>query len=159
VHSDVIAWLGDAVDANAAGIPLVDVSLWLSSAVAAPTVAGVPEVDVTHWRGSAAAAPTVAGVPKVEVSSFVAGAITSAAFATSALEAIRDKMLDYAYRSGRTVRGLFRRLGASLEVATGLLGSTATFKQPDGTTTEYSVTQDVANGARTAVVVTNSETP
>lgn len=155
---NVTEWLGDAVDANAAGIPLVDLSLWLSSSPNALDNGDVP-ANVNQWLGTAVAAPTVAGIPKVEVSSFVAAAITSAAFATSALEAIRDKILDYPYRTGRTVRGLFRRVGASLEKASGLLGSTATFFQPDGVTEEFHVTQDVANGTRTNPVVTNSEVP
>lgn len=44
-----------------------DVTQWLGSAAATPTVAGVPEVDVTHWLGTAAATPSVAGVPEVDV--------------------------------------------------------------------------------------------
>ncbi len=45
----------------------VDVTKWLGTAAATPTVAGVPEVDVTHWIGTAAATPTVAGVPEVDI--------------------------------------------------------------------------------------------
>jgi len=44
-----------------------DVTQWLGTAAATPTVAGVPEVDVTHWHGSAIGAPTVAGVPEVDL--------------------------------------------------------------------------------------------
>lgn len=55
-----------------------DVTHWLGTAAATPTVAGVPEVDVTHWIGTAAAAPTVAGVPKVDISNWNGVAITSA---------------------------------------------------------------------------------
>ena len=45
----------------------VNVTKWLGTAAATPTVAGVPEVDVTHWIGTAAATPTTAGVPEVDV--------------------------------------------------------------------------------------------
>lgn len=54
----------------------VDVTAWLGTAAATPTVAGVPEVDVTHWIGTAAATPTVAGVPEVDLT-HVAGSTTS----------------------------------------------------------------------------------
>ena len=54
----------------------VDVTAWLGTAAATPSVAGVPEVDVTHWIGTAAATPSVAGVPEVDLT-HVAGATTS----------------------------------------------------------------------------------
>jgi hypothetical protein len=38
---------------SSAGVPKVDLSHWLGTAAATPTVAGVPEVDVTHYAGSA----------------------------------------------------------------------------------------------------------
>jgi hypothetical protein len=37
---------------SSAGVPKVDLSHWLGTAAATPTVAGVPEVDVTHYAGS-----------------------------------------------------------------------------------------------------------
>lgn len=43
-----------------------DVTQWLGTAAATPTVAGVPEVDVTHWLGTAVTA-NVAGQPTVDV--------------------------------------------------------------------------------------------
>jgi hypothetical protein len=61
-----------------------DVTKWLGTAAATPTVAGVPEVDITYingvaasgagtvaanvtqWNGSAVATPNVSGVPKVD---------------------------------------------------------------------------------------------
>ena len=56
------------------GLPTpVNVTQWLGTAAAAPTVAGVPEVDVTHWLGTAAATPTQAGVPEVDLT-FILGA-------------------------------------------------------------------------------------
>lgn len=57
-----------------AGDIRVDVTQWLGTAAATPTVAGVPEVDVTHWIGTAAATPTVAGVPEVDVTHIGGGA-------------------------------------------------------------------------------------
>lgn len=43
----------------------VDLTQWLGTAAATPTVAGVPEIDVTHWNGTAVATPDTAGYPKV----------------------------------------------------------------------------------------------
>lgn len=53
-----------------------DVTQWLGTAAATPTVAGVPEVDITHWIGTAAATPTVAGVPEVDVTHMAGGVQT-----------------------------------------------------------------------------------
>ena len=53
-----------------------DVTQWLGTAAAPPTVAGVPEVDITHWIGTAAATPTVAGVPEVDVTHMAGGVQT-----------------------------------------------------------------------------------
>ena len=62
----------------------VNVTQWLGSAAATPTVAGVPEVDVTHWIGTAAATPTVAGVPEVDVT-HINGGLTTGNNATLSL--------------------------------------------------------------------------
>ena len=43
-----------------------DVTQWLGTAAATPTVAGVPEVDITHWLGTSVTA-NVAGQPTVDV--------------------------------------------------------------------------------------------
>lgn len=43
------------------GVPKVDVSHWLGTAAATPTVAGVPEVDITHILGTAAVSSGTAG--------------------------------------------------------------------------------------------------
>lgn len=92
-----------------------NVTAWLDTACATPTVAGVPETDVTHWNGTAVAAVDTAGYPKVTikdgagageinltagavdavttvttvttVSGLAAGAITAAAIATGAIDA------------------------------------------------------------------------
>ena len=45
----------------------VDVTQWLGTAAATPTVAGVPEVDPTHWKGSALVAANVPGTPLVDL--------------------------------------------------------------------------------------------
>ncbi len=73
--------------------------------------------------------------------------------------AVRDAILDYAYRPGRTLRGLFRRLGSVLEKATGLKGSLVSYFQPDGATEEFTVAQNPTSGTREVGTVTNSETP
>lgn len=69
-------------------------------------------------------------------------------------------LLSYALRTGRTVLGLLRRLDALTGgKATGLNGAAPTFFQPDGATTEFSNTQNLAAGTRGTATVTNSETP
>jgi hypothetical protein len=82
------------------GRPEVNVSHWLGTAAATPTVAGVPEVDVTHWIGTAAATPSVAGVPEVDLT-HVAGSTTSVSTLASsvatllaAIGAINDAAAD-----------------------------------------------------------------
>lgn len=72
----------------------------------------------------------------------------------------RDALLNYAFRSGRTVRGFLRRVDALFfGKVTGLKGATVTAYQPGGITTEYTVTQDPTNGNRSEANVTTSETP
>jgi hypothetical protein len=70
--------------------PAVNVTQWLGTAAATPTVAGVPEVDVTHWLGTAAATPTVAGVPEVDLT-HVAGATTNVSALATNVNAIKAK--------------------------------------------------------------------
>lgn len=48
-----------------------DVTAWLGTTVATPTVGGVPEVDVTHQGGGAVPAPAVTGVPDVNMTHHV----------------------------------------------------------------------------------------
>ena len=70
-----------------------DVTQWLGTAAAAPTIAGVPEVDVTHWIGTAAATPTAAGVPEVDVT-YIAGSATAATnLSASALAIVASSAL------------------------------------------------------------------
>ena len=78
INVDVSAWLGTAAATpTVAGVPEIDVTHWLGTAAATPTVAGVPEIDVTHWLGTAAAAPTVAGVPEVDVTHWIGTAAST----------------------------------------------------------------------------------
>jgi hypothetical protein len=65
------------LDVSADGDAEANVTKWLGTAAATPTVAGVPEVDVTHWIGTAAATPTTAGVPEVDVTFYAGVAATS----------------------------------------------------------------------------------
>ena len=52
-------------------VPLpANVTTWLGTAAATPTVAGVPEVDPTHWNGTAVSTPATAGIPEVNVKNF-----------------------------------------------------------------------------------------
>ena len=67
---DVTHWLGTAAATpTVAGVPEVDVTHWIGTAAATPTTAGVPEVDVTYWSGTAVATPDTAGYPKVTIKS------------------------------------------------------------------------------------------
>ncbi len=81
--------------------------------------------------------------------------------ATAAANTIRDAILDYPFRSGRTIRGFFRRVDAFVtNKVVGLIDAAVIFYQPDNTTVEFSTTQDTDTGARgSSPVVTNSETP
>mgnify|MGYP001574855843 CR=1 FL=1 len=85
--------------------------------------------------------------------------ITGAALAASAVTEIISGLMAFSHRAGRTILGWIRRSDAVLaNEATGLKGPTATFLQPDGTTTELS--GDIDNsGNRTNIDVTNSEVP
>jgi hypothetical protein len=79
--------------------------------------------------------------------------------ATAAAQTIRDSILTYAFRTGRTIKGALRRLDAFVtNKATGLSADgTVTFFQPDGSTVEFTQTQDTATGVRGTPTVTNSE--
>lgn len=73
---------------------------------------------------------------------------------------VRDVIMDYAFRAGRTVRGWIRRADAlSFGKTTGQLTSLVTSKQPDAVTTEFTVVQDLAAGTREAADTAVSETP
>ncbi len=85
--------------------------------------------------------------------------LRAAELASDAINAIRDSILTFAFRSGRTIKGFFRRMdGLYFGKATGLNSATPTLYQPDGTTVEFTATQDVALGTRSTVDATVSET-
>lgn len=70
IPADVTHWIGTAAATpTVGGVPEVDVTHWIGTAAATPTVAGVPEVDITHWNGTAVATPDTAGYPKVTIKS------------------------------------------------------------------------------------------
>lgn len=84
--------------------------------------------------------------------------INVVSIATVAANTVRDSLLNFAHRSGRTFKGFIRRVDAFVAgVATGTKATSPTFYQPDGTTVEYSITSDPTTANRTTPVVTNSE--
>lgn len=88
VATGVLPWRGPVIGFRAAALNNalcdggdtldVNVTEWLGTAAATPTVAGVPEVDVTHWIGTAAATPTTAGVPEVDITHVAGAAVNTA---------------------------------------------------------------------------------
>lgn len=77
---NVTKWLGTAAATpTVAGVPEVDVTHWIGTACATPTTAGVPEVDVTFWRGSAVPIPDISGVPAVDPQYWKGGLIATPA--------------------------------------------------------------------------------
>jgi hypothetical protein len=62
-----------------------NVTEWIGTAAATPTVAGVPEVDVTHQGGGAIPAPAVTGVPDVNMTHHVdvAASVTNSELAVN----------------------------------------------------------------------------
>ena len=116
-------------------VPLpANVTTWLGTAAATPTVAGVPEVDVTHWIGTAAATPSVAGVPEVDLT-HVAGATTDVSALATNVAAILvdtgttlDGRLPAALVSGRidaSVGAMASGVVTAAAVATGAIDADA----------------------------------
>lgn len=69
-------------------VPLpANVTTWLGTAAATPTVAGVPEVDVTHFNGTAGTFS--AGIPEVKVNNIAANAITATSINADAITAAK----------------------------------------------------------------------
>lgn len=114
-----------------------DVTQWLGTAAATPSVAGVPEVDLTHIAGSAVntssaqlgvnvvqAAGTAWGSGAITSGAFASGAITATAIAANAIGAselaadavaeIADAVWDEA-RSGHISAGTFGEGVASVQ--------------------------------------------
>jgi len=118
--ADVTHWLGTAAATpTVAGVPEVDVTHWIGTAAATPTVAGVPEVDVTHWIGTAAATPTVAGVPEVDVTHWLG---TAAATPTTA----GVPEVDVTFVNGAAASAASAQLGVNVVNVGGAALSTST---------------------------------
>lgn len=68
VKTECTVYPANVYDSLIAGTDTIqsDVTQWLGTAAATPTVAGVPEVDVTYWLGTTVTA-NVAGQPTVDV--------------------------------------------------------------------------------------------
>lgn len=75
-------------DLSAANLP-ANVTQWLGTAAATPTVAGVPEVDVTHVGGTAQTAGDIIGDTN-DIQSRLPAALTSGGRMKASLEAILD---------------------------------------------------------------------
>ena len=77
VATGILPWRGPTIGFRAAALnnamidggDVLDVNVteWLGTAAATPTVAGVPETDVTHWNGTAIPEVDTAGYPKVTI--------------------------------------------------------------------------------------------
>lgn len=79
---------------------------------------------------------------------------------STALTAVAAAVMSFTLRTGRTVKGHLRRMDALFfGKITGFLSSLATAYQPDGTTTEFTATQDTVAGTRATVDCTVSEGP
>lgn len=101
--------------------------------------------------------PTVATIDTQLSGTHGAGAWTGGG-ATAA--EVRDAILDYALRGGRTIRGHLRRMDALFfGRVTGLLGALVTAFRPGGSVTEYTAAQDPALGTRDEASCAGSETP
>ena len=106
-----------------------DVTQWLGTAAATPTVNGVPEVDITHIGGTAVTA--AAGIPEVKVASIAANAITAAATATdfstevntailAVLGALNDAAADGAVTTTDTMVAYLKQIINTLEGTPGI---------------------------------------
>lgn len=156
----IVFWVVDAGDVPVAGLDL--------------SGAGVIKIsrNGAALANRAGAAPTGIGgggyyydcdpseIPSTGLGGFVLLLVTPGGGNKTQFWRTDVSMLVIAYRTGRTVLGLLRRLGALVEgKATGINGTTPTFLQPDGATTEFSNTQDLGAGTRGTATVTNSENP
>lgn len=125
------------------GVSKADVTQWLGTAVATPTVNGVPEVDVTHWRGGAVPATTFTGVPHVDMlylqgdsasaaglqlvgADYASPGYLQAALTSTSRAAVVDEVWDEA-GAGHVTAGTF---GARLDAL--ISSRMATYVQPTG---------------------------
>ena len=125
-----------------------DVTQWLGTAAATPTVAGVPEVDVTHWLGSSVTA-NVAGQPTVDVTRIGASTqslIDLKALADDGYDPINNKVrTDLVYIHGSALTETAGQLAAGFtklfDVATPLLVASDVMR---GTDSAYTGTPPTA---------------
>jgi hypothetical protein len=116
-------------------------------------------VDVVSWDPYNAVAELQVGLATAASIAALPTLAAITAVIPTAVQ-VRDALLTYALRTGRTVRGHLRRVDALLfGKATGLLGALATLYQPGGSVTEFTATQNTGTGARDEVNCTTSETP
>jgi hypothetical protein len=98
---------------------------------------------------------TIAGYIDTEITSLI-----SSVAALPTANNVRDAILGATLRTGRTLRGHWRRMDALFfGKNTGLLGSLVTGYQPDEATEEFTAAQNTTAGTREKATVTNSEVP
>lgn len=125
-----------------------DVTQWLGTAAATPTVAGVPEVDITHIGGTAAT--SASGIPEVKVASVAANALSASSLATDAVTEIRDGVftgqMTESYNTDGTAPTFAQAIFLILQMLTekSISGTTLTVKKLDGSTSAATFTLDSA---------------
>lgn len=168
----------DAIDANQISPAAVTkIQNGVATAANLATVAGYIDTEIatiighvdtleasatTLLANTAAGAIAAAVLDAVAASYADAGSIGEAIQTGSAPTAVEnaEALMSYAFRTGRTVRGFFRRADALFfGKVTGLLGALVTAFRPGGIVSEYTVAQDVVAGNRAESDVAGSETP
>jgi hypothetical protein len=90
----------------------------------------------------------------ITAAKLAADCITAAKVAADVGTEIADAVAAYAHESGRTLKGLWRRIEAAISgKATGLLGSAVVYYRSDGSTAAITATQDTTAGSREAATV------
>lgn len=142
-----------------------NVTQWLGTAAATPTVAGVPEVDATHYLGSAAPA-LVGGRFDASVGAMAANTLTATAINADAITAAKvaaDVGTEIAAAVGtRSIPDSYAADGAQPTIDQAILatlqclteavvsGATILIKKPDGTTTAMTITCSPSVAAATS---------
>lgn len=151
---------------GSSGSPLpANVTQWLGTAAATPTVAGVPEVDATHYLGSAAPA-LVGGRFDASVGAMAANTLTATAINADAITAAKvaaDVGTEIAAAVGtRSIPDSYAADGAQPTIDQAILatlqclteavvsGATILIKKPDGTTTAMTITCSPSVAAATS---------
>lgn len=148
------------------GAPLsANVTQWLGTAAATPTVAGVPEVDATHYLG--AAAPALVGgrfdsstgamaANVLTATAINADAITAAKVAadvgTEIATAVGTRAIPDSYAADGAQPTIEQAILGTLQVLTEAVvsGSTILIKKPDGTTNAMIITCSPSVAAATS---------